>query len=97
VRRDGGLWWALAPEGARLDPERYMGELNELPEPAVAGNWCDVTFTDREGTLRWRLVVVEAGRTDSLFTERRTLNGVHEVQRHASAVGTDSPLDARRG
>jgi hypothetical protein len=52
-----------------------------------------VTFTDREGTLRWRLVVVEAGRRHSLFQERRA----REVYKHASAVGTDSPLDARRG
>jgi hypothetical protein len=93
VRRDDGLWWALAPEGARLDPDRYLGELSELPEPAVGGDWCDVTFTDREGTLRWRLVVVEAGRRHSLFQERRA----REVYKHASAVGTDSPLDARRG
>jgi hypothetical protein len=93
VRLDDGLWWALAPEGARLDPDRYLGELNELPEPAEGGDWCDVTFTDREGTLRWRLIVVEAGRRHSLFQERR----VPVVYKHASAVGTDSPLDARRG
>jgi hypothetical protein len=94
MRRDRGLWWALAAEGAPLDPERYLGELSELPEPAMPGNWCDVTFTDREGTLRWRLVVVDAARKDSMFEERRMLRGVH---RNASAVGTDSPLDARRG
>jgi hypothetical protein len=94
VRRDGGLWWALAPEGAPLDPDRYLGELSELPEPATPGNWCDVTFTDREGTLRWRLVVVEPARRDSLFQDRRT---IHKVYENASAVGTDSPLDARRG
>jgi hypothetical protein len=96
MRRDGGLWWALAADGAKLDPDRYLGELNELPEPTSAGSWCDVTFTDREGTLRWRLVVVEAARKDSLFAERRALHTIH-VHRNASAVGTDSPLDARRG
>ena len=94
MKRDGGLWWALAADGAPLDPDSYLGELSELPEPAAPGSWCDVTFTDHEGTLRWRLVVVEAARRDSLFQERRTL---HQVHRNASAVGTDSPLDARRG
>jgi hypothetical protein len=95
VRLDAGLWWALAAEGTSLDPDRYLGELSELPEPGVPGSWCDVTFTDREGTLRWRLVVVEAARKDSMFQERRTT--LRQVHRNASAVGTDSPLDARRG
>jgi hypothetical protein len=93
VKREGGLWWALAAEGAPLDPNSYLGELNELPEPSSPGSWCDVTFNDHEGTLRWRLVAVEAARRESLFQERRSLH----LHKNASAVGTDSPLDARRG
>ena len=66
-----GLWWALAPAGVALDPARYLGELDQLPEPRLGGEWCDVRIHDDEGELSWRLVAVEAGREDSLFEARR--------------------------
>lgn len=77
------LWWALAPDGATLDPARYLGELDALPEPRVGGAWCDVRIRDAEGELRWRLVAVEAGREESLFAERRN-GALNEVR-----AGTD--------
>lgn len=65
------LWWALAPADAPLDPAQYLGELTELPEPRVGGDWCDVRIHDDDGELHWRLIAVEAGRRLSLFAERR--------------------------
>jgi hypothetical protein len=82
------LWWALAPKGVALDPARYLGELDALPEPSVGGDWCDVQIHDGEGVLSWRLVAVEAERGESLFVERRA-RPVNKVR-----AGTDG--SARR-
>jgi hypothetical protein len=35
VRREGGLWWALAADGAKLDPERYLGESGAIVDAAL--------------------------------------------------------------
>jgi hypothetical protein len=83
------LWWTLAPESTELDPARYLGELDALPEPTVAGAWCDVKIQDGEGVLHWRLVAVEAERGESLFVERRA--------RPADLVRAGTDGSARRG
>jgi hypothetical protein len=90
VRRARELLWAIAPADLSLDPERYLGDLRELPEPAEPGQWCEVTVEDAEGHLRWRLIAVEAGRETSLFEARRALAGTK-----VRAVGTDDPLEHR--
>jgi hypothetical protein len=63
--------WELAPSEAQFDPDRYLGELRELPSSARPGEWCTVVVDSERGELRFTLVVVEPTRTTSLFAERR--------------------------
>jgi hypothetical protein len=70
---------------AQLDPERYLGELPDLPASARAGEWCTVVVVDGLGEMRWTLVAREVERTNSLFVERTP-----------AAWGTDGSLPARQ-
>jgi hypothetical protein len=66
--------WTIAPSGLELDPRRYLGELRELP-PAPAqesGAWCEIVVHDREGEMRWTLVVFEPNE-DQKFARARSL------------------------
>jgi hypothetical protein len=63
--------WELAPSEAQFDPDRYLGELRQLPPTAEPGEWCTVVVDSDHGELRFTLVVVEPSRTTSLFAERR--------------------------
>jgi hypothetical protein len=63
--------WELAPSSAEFDPERYLGELKELPASAQPGDWCTVVVDSESGELRFTLVVVDPTRSTSLFAERR--------------------------
>ena len=87
------LVWSIADPGADLRPDQYVGELRELPEPELPGQWCDVVVEDGNGPMRWRLVVVEAGSERSIFEARRDLLARETVR----AAGTDGPLDAGGG
>lgn len=53
--------WVIARSRHGLDPERFLGELGELPlGDRIPGEWCEVVVSDRHGPMRWTLVV--AGR-----------------------------------
>jgi hypothetical protein len=63
--------WELAPSSAEFEPERYLGEMKELPTSAQPGDWCTVVVDSESGELRFTLVVVDPTRSTSLFSERR--------------------------
>jgi len=63
--------WELASSEARFDPDRYLGELRQLPSSARPGDWCTVIVVDERGEMRFTLVVVDPSRTTSLFADRR--------------------------
>ena len=86
------LVWSIASPGADLRPQQYLGELRELPEPQLPGQWCDVVVEERDGPMRWRLVVVEARAQRSIFEERREF-----ARETVRAAGTDGSLDAGGG
>jgi hypothetical protein len=54
-----------------LDPERFLGEVAELPSTARPGDWCRVVLMDDLGELCWTLVAHEVERSSSMFVERR--------------------------
>ena len=61
---DSASRWTIARSPLGLDPDRYLGELGELPSPAnlAPGDWCDVVINDGEGAMRWTLLVEETHR-----------------------------------
>jgi hypothetical protein len=54
------LTWIRTREGIALSPERYLGELSDLPRHAEPGDWCDLVILDSEGEMRWIVVAVES-------------------------------------
>jgi hypothetical protein len=59
--------WAIARTARGCDPERYLGELRQLPaaEQREPGEWCELVLQDEDPAMRWTLVIVHDG------TERR--------------------------
>src|SRR5712691_10029595 len=56
--------WTIVRSPDALDPQRYLGELTNLPIGARdPGDWCDVVMRDREGAMRWTLVLLERAST----------------------------------
>jgi hypothetical protein len=54
------LTWIRTREGIALSPERYLGELSDLPRHAEPGDWCDLVIVDTEGEMRWIVVAAES-------------------------------------
>jgi hypothetical protein len=79
-----------------LDPDRWLGELPELPV-AQAVDWCTVVTFDELGEMRWTLVALEAERTTSLFVDRRPVGRRARAERVAERAGTDGKARPARG
>jgi hypothetical protein len=63
--------WSLVSSTAEFDPERFLGDIPDLPLDAQPGDWCTVVVVDGLGEMRWTLVAREVERQTSLFVSRR--------------------------
>jgi hypothetical protein len=97
--------WSLVSSTGGLDPERFLGNVSDLPLEAQAGDWCTVVVVDGFGEMRWTLLAREVERTSSLFVGRRPnaplgdalgRSAARPLERVAERRGTDGSASPAR-
>jgi hypothetical protein len=56
-----GRRWVIARTTHGCDPDRYLGELPQLPAPEhmQPGEWCDLVVRAERHTAKWTLVILD--------------------------------------